>query len=172
MKLMLSTLPSPMGDLLLVTDDQDRVRALDFADHKSRLHRLLREHYGSCELVERPAPASIAAALARYFDGELTALGRIETASGGSELQRRVWKALRDIPAGRTTSYGELARQLGFDDPRLAIEIGAACGANPIAIIGPCHRVISKSGDLKGYAGGLQRKRWLLEHEGALAESR
>jgi len=85
-------------------------------------------------------------------------------------LQRQVWAALRDIPAGHTTSYGELARALGYDDPRMAIEIGAANGANPIAIVVPCHRVIAKNGDLKGYAWGLHRKRWLLEHERALPQ--
>jgi len=77
--------------------------------------------------------------------------------------------ALRGIPAGTTTSYGKLAKSLGFDDPRAAIDIGAANGANPIAIIVPCHRVIASNGDLKGYAWGLHRKRWLLEHEKAIA---
>jgi methylated-DNA-[protein]-cysteine S-methyltransferase len=83
-------------------------------------------------------------------------------------LQRKVWAALRHIPAGTTTTYGKLARDLGFDDPRAAIDIGAANGANPIAIVVPCHRVIASNGELKGYAWGLHRKHWLLEHEKAL----
>lgn len=168
MKMFLSPLDSPLGAMLLVTDAQQIVRALDFADHKARLHRGLREHHGELELTELPAPAEIAEPLARYFAGEMEALNALQTQTSGSELQRRVWAALRRIPAGATTTYGKLARELGFDDPRAAIDIGAANGANPIAIIVPCHRVIASNGDLKGYAWGLQRKRWLLEHEKAL----
>lgn len=168
MKLFLSPLASPLGAMLLVTDAQQVVRALDFADHKARLHRSLREHYGEVELVEMPAPGETFDALARYFDGELEALNVLRTATAGSELQRRVWAALRGIPLGTTTTYGKLAKELGFDDPRAAIEIGAANGANPIAIIVPCHRVIASNGNLKGYAWGLHRKRWLLEHEKAM----
>lgn len=166
MKMFLSRLDSPLGAMLLVTDAQQVVRALDFAD--PRLHRSLREHYGEVNLIEIAAPAGISDALTRYFDGELEALNALRTATAGSELQRRVWDALRHIPAGTTTTYGRLARELGFDDPRAAIDIGAANGANPIAIIVPCHRVIASNGDLKGYAWGLHRKRWLLEHEKAM----
>jgi methylated-DNA-[protein]-cysteine S-methyltransferase len=169
MKIFLSQLDSPLGTMLLVTDAQQVVRALDFDDHKARLHRGLRVHYGEVDLVEIPAPADLANALVRYFDGELEALNVLHTATAGSELQRRVWAALRRIPAGTTTTYGKLAKELGFDDPRAAIDIGAANGANPIAIIVPCHRVIASNGDLKGYAWGLHRKRWLLEHEKAMA---
>jgi methylated-DNA-[protein]-cysteine S-methyltransferase len=168
MKLNLSKVDSPLGKLLLVTDKQERIRALDFADHQAHLHRVLREHYVQYELVEVPAPHNIATALQRYFDGDLAALDRIATATAGSELQQQVWAALRRIPVGQTTSYGELARALGYDDPRMAIDIGAANGANPIAVVVPCHRVIARNGDLKGYAWGLHRKRWLLEHEHAL----
>lgn len=169
MKVFLSHLDSPLGKLLLVTDAQRNVRALDFADHKARLDRGLRDHYGEVARVESAAPAEIADALARYFEGDLDALNGLHTATAGSALQCRVWAALRDIPAGTTTTYGKLARELGFDDPRAAIEIGAANGANPIAIIVPCHRVIASNGELKGYAWGLKRKRWLLEHEKAAA---
>ena len=169
MRLYLSKLASPLGEMLLVTDVSEHVRALDFGDRPARLQRLLREHYGTCQLNPAPAPARIAAALSHYFDGDLAALEIIPVATSGSDLQRQVWHALREIPAGRTTSYGELARKLGLQDPRAAIDIGAANGANPVALIVPCHRVIASSGDLKGYAWGLHRKRWLLEHEGVLA---
>ncbi len=172
MKLDLCKLESPLGELLLVTDSQEQLRALDFADHRAHLHRLLREHYGAHELVEGPAPAHMAAALRRYFEGDLAALDAVATLTAGSDLQRQVWAALRRIPGGQTTSYGELSRALGYDDPRMAIEVGAAIGANPIAIVVPCHRVIAKSGDLKGYAWGLHRKRWLLAHEHALPPAR
>lgn len=168
MKLLLSRLDSPLGDMLLATDEQQAVRALDFADHKARLHRGLREHYGEVALMEASAPTAIAEALSLYFSGKLEALNTLRTQTAGTELQRRVWTALRRIPAGTTISYGKLAKELGFDDPRAAIGIGAANGANPIAIIVPCHRIIASNGDLKGYAWGLHRKRWLLEHEQAM----
>lgn len=168
MKLNLSHIHSPLGEMLLVIDDQQQVRALDFVDHQAHLHRGLGEHYGHYELTDVPAPAAIVNALERYFGGDLAALDDLTTATAGTGLQRRVWEALRRIPAGATTSYGKLARDLGFDDPRSAIDIGAANGANPIAIIVPCHRVIASNGDLKGYAWGLHRKRWLLEHEQAI----
>ncbi|MHA7683923.1 methylated-DNA--[protein]-cysteine S-methyltransferase [Cupriavidus sp. PET2-C1] len=172
MRMFLSYLESPLGGLLLVTDARQIVRGLDFADHKARQHRSLRDHYGSVELVDVPAPSEIAEALARYFAGESGALDALRTETAGSQLQRRVWAALRRIPAGTTTTYGKLAKELGFDDPRAAIDIGAANGANPIAIIVPCHRVIASNGDLKGYAWGVSRKRWLLEHERAIAPER
>jgi methylated-DNA-[protein]-cysteine S-methyltransferase len=168
MKLNLGKIDSPLGVLLVVTDSQDLLRALDFADHNARLQRNLREHYGECDLTEASAPRTIADCLQRYFDGQLAALNNISVATPGGALQRQVWAALRRIPAGQTTSYGDLARALGYTDPRAAIDIGAANGANPIAIVVPCHRVIGKHGDLKGYAGGFHRKRWLLEHEGAI----
>nr|WP_244137720.1 methylated-DNA--[protein]-cysteine S-methyltransferase [Burkholderia sp. BCC1644] len=76
-----------------------------------------------------------------------------------------MWHALRSVPPGTTTTYGKLAKDLGFDDPRAAIDIGAANAANPIAIVVPCHRVIASNGDLRGYAWGVHRKRWLLGHE-------
>jgi methylated-DNA-[protein]-cysteine S-methyltransferase len=168
MQLFLSHLRSPLGEMLLAIDAQQTLRALDFADHQARFRRGLREQYGSVELIEAPAPAAIADAIERYFAGELNALDGLPTATAGSDLQRRVWAALRAIPAGTTTTYGKLAKQLGFDDPRAAIDIGAANGANPIAIVVPCHRVIASNGEIKGYAWGLHRKRWLLEHEKAM----
>ena len=84
----------------------------------------------------------------------------------GSPFERRVWEALRAIPYGSTVSYGELARRLG--DPRATRAVGAANGKNPIPIIVPCHRVVGARGELTGFGGGLDRKRWLLEHEGAV----
>ncbi|MGH8450475.1 methylated-DNA--[protein]-cysteine S-methyltransferase [Pseudomonas sp.] len=169
MDMFLSHLDSPLGAMLLVTDANDAVRALDFADHRTRLQRVLRQHYGEVELTENQAPTEIADALSRYFNGEWEALNSLRTETAGSELQRRVWTALRRIPVGQTTTYGKIARALGFDDPRAAIDVGAANGSNPIAIIVPCHRVIASNGDLKGYTWGLHRKRWLLGHEKGIA---
>ena len=113
-------------------------------------------------------PAHFAAALQAYFSGDIAALSELVIAPAGDPLQERVWKSVREIPDGKTTSYGALARELGFTDPRAAIDIGAAVGSNPIALIIPCHRVVASNGDLKGFAGGLERKRWLLEHEKAI----
>ena len=111
-------------------------------------------------------PATVAAALDAYFGGDLTALDALPVATGGSAFQRGVWAALRRIPAGTTTGLwraGGNARQA-----RRSAAVGLANGANPIGIVVPCHRVIGASGALTGYAGGVERKRWLLEHEGAL----
>jgi methylated-DNA-[protein]-cysteine S-methyltransferase len=167
MRLFLNHLASPLGDMLLVIDSEQRVRALDFADHRAHLHRLLREHYGHYELVDAPVAGLIEPKLRAYLAGAFDALDDVATATNGSDLQRQVWTALRAIPAGEVATYGELARELGYDDPRMAKEIGAAVGANPVAIVVPCHRVIGAHGDLKGYAWGLHRKKWLLEHERA-----
>lgn len=172
MQLFLSHIESPLGDLALVSDVQHRLHALEFCDHRSRLHRGLRERYGSAEVIDAAAPSSIADAMARYFAGELSALDSLPVVMAGSDLEEKVWAALRHIPAGTTTSYGKLAKALGYEDPRAAIDIGAANGANPIAIVVPCHRVIASNGELKGYAWGLHRKRWLLEHEKAIPMTR
>jgi methylated-DNA-[protein]-cysteine S-methyltransferase len=168
MKFNISTLNSPLGVLLIVSDDRHQLRALDFSNSEAHLHRRLREHYTRYELTEASAPIGVTDALQRYFDGQILALDEIPTETAGTEFQRQVWAALRRIPAGETTSYGELARSIGYDDPRVAIDIGSANGSNPIAIVVPCHRVITKSGGLGGYAWGIDRKRWLLTHEGAL----
>ncbi len=167
MQLYLSVFPSPVGEILLVTDAKEQVRSLDFVDYEARLHRLLRQHYGAYVLENISPPSGIAAALQRYFEGDFAALERVITATEGTPLQRQVWQALRRIPVGQTKSYGQLASELGLN-PRAAIAIGAANGSNPIAIIVPCHRVIASNGELRGYAGGLHRKRWLLEHESAI----
>jgi methylated-DNA-[protein]-cysteine S-methyltransferase len=156
-------LASPVGDIALVWDQNEVLRALDFEDHEARLQRLLQRHYGRQELVAQPAPAAFRAALAGYFAGELEAIALLPVATSGTAFQRRVWSELRRIPAGTTTTYGTLAAALGA--PTASRAVGLANGANPIAIVVPCHRVIGADGTLTGYGGGLQRKRWLLDHE-------
>lgn len=101
--------------------------------------------------------------LAEYFAGERTDFD-LETTVGGDEFQRRVWELIERIPYGQTTTYGEIARELG-DEPTLARKVGGAVGRNPLSVIVPCHRVVGKDGKLTGYAGGLERKRFLLELE-------
>ncbi|CAN5473255.1 methylated-DNA--[protein]-cysteine S-methyltransferase [soil metagenome] len=163
--LRLDHLASPIGEMLLVTDEAGCLRALDFHDHEPRMLRLLRRHYGDQPLETGAAPAVIRDGLDRYFGGALTALSTIPWATAGTDFQRRVWAALVDIPAGQTTTYSRLAARIGR--PTAVRAMGAANGANPVGIVVPCHRVIGADGSLTGYGGGIARKRWLLAHEGA-----
>ncbi len=158
-------IPSPLGSLFAVHDASGCLRALDFEDCEPRLRRLLRAHCGvdGDRLVAGPAPAPLVESLGAFFSGDLGALDAVPLRTGGTDFQRRVWAALREIPCGATTSYGALARTLG--KPRAHRAVGLANGANPIAVVVPCHRVVGADGALTGYAGGLARKRWLLEHE-------
>jgi methylated-DNA-[protein]-cysteine S-methyltransferase len=103
-----------------------------------------------------------------YFAGEKPRKFPPLTWLGGTEFQRRVWSALRDIPPGETRTYAAIARAIGA--PAAVRAVGAAIGRNPLSILVPCHRVVGSSGALTGFAGGVERKRWLLAHEGALAE--
>jgi methylated-DNA-[protein]-cysteine S-methyltransferase len=165
--LFLDRLTTPLGVALLVWDDVGRVRALDWHDHEARLRRLLHRHYGAAamEPTPSPAPPALARALDAYFAGELDALAALPRATGGTPFQRRVWAALGEIPAGATESYGTLAARIGA--PRAVRAVGLANGQNPLSLVVPCHRVIGADGSLTGYGGGLARKRWLLDHEGA-----
>jgi O-6-methylguanine DNA methyltransferase len=163
--LRIARVASPLGALLAVHDAAGDLCALDFADREPRLRRLLRGYFGP--EGERPAPglapARLVDSLDAYFAGDLRALDAVPLRTHGTGFQRRVWSTLREIPAGATTSYGALARTLGC--PGACRAVGRANGANPIAIVVPCHRVVGADGELTGYAGGLARKRWLLEHE-------
>ncbi|NYT61718.1 methylated-DNA--[protein]-cysteine S-methyltransferase [Alcaligenaceae bacterium] len=165
MKLLQRKLASPIGDMLLVTDEAGCVRALDFEGYQAHLHRLLHLHYGNYELRDSAQNSDVATRLQRYFSGDLHALDDIAVANNGSALQQQAWAALRQIPPGHVLSYSELAAQLGR--PKAARMVGGINASNPVAIIVPCHRVVAKNGDLRGYAWGLERKRWLLAHEGA-----
>ena len=165
-------LKSALGTLLLIHDREGHVRALDFHDFESRMRRLLRLHYGAeghdFAIERRAAPTTIRRAISGYFLGDLHAINSIPVATGGTSFQRKVWAALRTIRAGTTMSYGALARKLGR--PKSVRAVGLATGANPVAIVVPCHRVIGTDGSLTGYGGGISRKRWLLKHEGVALE--
>ncbi len=100
--------------------------------------------------------------LGEYFAGRRTAF-ELTDVDGGDAFQERVWELIARIPYGETTTYGELARELG--DPAIARAVGGAVGRNPLSIVVPCHRVVGKDGKLTGYAGGLERKRLLLDLE-------
>ncbi len=141
----------PIGPLLVVSDE-DAVYELTF------------------DAAPRPGlplgdPLGAGAALAAYFAGELGALEALPARPTGTAWEARVWALLRKVPPGETRSYGELARSL--DRPGAARAVGLANGRNPVALVIPCHRVVGADGRLVGYGGGLDRKRWLLAHEGA-----
>ncbi|WP_245504164.1 methylated-DNA--[protein]-cysteine S-methyltransferase [Lichenihabitans psoromatis] len=162
MTLFFDRLASPLGTLLIISDGS-ALRALDFHDYESRMRRLLQRHYGSVELQAGHGTGAIGDALSAYFEGDIRALDTLKVETGGTAFQRQVWAALRGIPPGTTTTYGRLAAALGH--PTASRAVGLANGANPIAIVVPCHRVVGADGRLTGFGGGLPRKQWLLTHE-------
>lgn len=168
MRLRLERWTSAIAPLLLVTDPNGTLRGLEFAENEARLRQLMRVHYGDSALQEGAAPPSLTRALAAYFAGDIGAIADVPTATNGTAFQREVWNGLRAIPAGTTVSYGQLAAMIGRKGAGRAV--GAANGANPIPVVVPCHRVIGADGSLTGFASGLGRKRWLLDHEARFAQ--
>jgi methylated-DNA-[protein]-cysteine S-methyltransferase len=163
MTLDLAEFPSPIGKILLATRD-GALCTLEFRERWPHRHPRLTERFGALDFRPRD-PTGMCNRLAAYFAGDLHAFDGVALDAGGTPFQQHVWAALREIPAGETISYLTLARRIG--DPTAARAVGAANGANPIAIVVPCHRVIASDGRLSGYAGGVHRKRWLLGHERA-----
>jgi methylated-DNA-[protein]-cysteine S-methyltransferase len=175
LQLRLDRVATPIGVLLLLQDDDGRLRGIDWREYEARMLRLLQLHHlhqgaGVVELRSGDGTGDAIACLRRYFAGELHALDGLPVATGGTPFQRCVWAALREIPVGTTISYGELARRIG--KPSASRAVGHANGANPVGIVVPCHRVIGADGSLTGYGGGIERKRWLLAHEGVPAAPR
>jgi len=184
------TIDTPLGELEIITDKQGQLRALEWADFHQRLIQLLVRHYGNDRTSNDPAnkvtlknvtkadakagfslhqdevEASIRQRIQDYFAGDLQAIDTLPVATAGTEFQRSVWQMLRTIPCGHVMSYGQMAAQLG--NPGASRAVGLANGSNPISIVVPCHRVIGSNGTLTGYAGGVDRKKWLLTHEGYL----
>jgi methylated-DNA-[protein]-cysteine S-methyltransferase len=152
-----TTIDSPIGQLTLVARD-GVLSGLYFPGH---WHMPAQEVFGT---RSEGGFEQAQQQLGEYFAGERTEF-ELATTIAGDEFQRRVWELIDRTPYGQTTTYGEMARELG--DPALAREVGAAVGRNPLSIVVPCHRVVGKDGKLTGYAGGLERKRFLLELEGA-----
>jgi methylated-DNA-[protein]-cysteine S-methyltransferase len=165
MQMFVDRVTSPIGELRLIWDESITLRALEFADHEQRLQRLLGLHYQSYQLQPAPVPNQLRHPLEAYFEGDLLAIDSVPVQTNGTPFQSEVWAALRQIPAGTTTSYGQLAKQIGRSGASRAV--GLANGSNPVGIVVPCHRVIGASGALTGYGGGIDRKRWLLAHERA-----
>ncbi|WP_199229114.1 methylated-DNA--[protein]-cysteine S-methyltransferase [Caulobacter endophyticus] len=164
-RLILDRAPSPIGELLLVVDAEGRLRAADFHDYEARMLRLLRLHYGEATLEAGAAPAATRAALVAYFEGDLAAIATIPWTTGGTAFQQAVWRALGGVAPGTTQTYAALAARIG--KPAAVRAVGAANGANPLSIVVPCHRLVGTDGALTGYGGGIERKAWLLAHEGA-----
>jgi methylated-DNA-[protein]-cysteine S-methyltransferase len=167
LNLTIERVPTAIGVMLLVSDNRDVLRALTWEDAETYLRQRLQQdsEVAGLTLSERPSASDARRALEAYFDGDLFAIDRIPVETGGTRFQRDVWAALRTIPAGQTLSYSALASRIGR--PKAVRAVGLANGANPIGIVIPCHRVIGADASLTGYGGGLDRKRWLLEHEGA-----
>ena len=158
---------TPIGELKLIADHDGNLRAIDWTDYTDRLLRLLQRHYGKDGFALQPAhnPSGLSDALRSYFSGELTSIDQLPTQTSGTPFQREVWRALRQIACGTTISYQQLAEQIGR--PSAVRAVGLANGSNPIGVVVPCHRVIGANGSLTGYGGGIERKRWLLQHEHA-----
>lgn len=152
-----------IGPVHMVTDGRTLL-ALEFGDVEHRLMPMLRRRFGAEPMFEAAEDTDgISTPIRAYFDGNLAALDAIEIDGGGTDFQRRAWDALRAIPPGETRTYGEMAAEIGR--PNAARAIGAANALNPISLVVPCHRLVGSDGALTGYGGGIERKRWLLEHE-------
>jgi methylated-DNA-[protein]-cysteine S-methyltransferase len=167
MQLTRATIPTPLGDMLALSSDQG-LCALEFTGPRKRLTRLdrrLGQWFPPHDVVEGESPviARTRRWLAAYFDGRSAALDGLPLDMHGAPFEKRVWEQLLTILPGETTSYGAIARRLGSIGASRAV--GLANGANPIAIIVPCHRVIGANGSLTGYGGGLEKKSWLIDHE-------
>ncbi|HEY0753880.1 MAG TPA: methylated-DNA--[protein]-cysteine S-methyltransferase [Ktedonobacteraceae bacterium] len=161
-KLYYDSLDSPLGMIVLVVDGE-YLCSLDYADYETRMMTLLQRRYGTVHLTQTTNPSGISYRIRAYLTGEYSCLDDIAVKTGGTVFQQLVWSALRAIPVGTTTTYGALAAQLG--KPTAFRAVGAANALNPVAIVLPCHRVVGADASLTGYAGGLERKRWLLWHE-------
>jgi methylated-DNA-[protein]-cysteine S-methyltransferase len=161
-KLERGELATPLGDVRFARRD-GRLLALAFSDCWPAVGSALGRRLGPIEWADAGDAGELGPRLGAYFAGDLSTLSGVEIELVGTPFQRRVWSALREIPAGRTTTYGELARRLG--SPAAVRAVGAANGANPLWLVVPCHRALGADGSLTGYGGGIERKRWLLAHE-------
>lgn len=162
MQLFVERIRTPIGPLL-IAHDGEALANIAFADREERRAKELKRDFPNAEVKQARKASHFAAALARYFDGDIRAIDRLAVIDFGTEFQKQCWKALRGVPSGTTRSYGEHARIIGR--PAASRAVGAANGFNPISIVIPCHRLVGASGSLVHYGGGLERKRWLIDHE-------
>jgi methylated-DNA-[protein]-cysteine S-methyltransferase len=164
--LLIDHLDTPVGMLAIVADEEAGLRAVGWTGRHARMERRLRAYSEAQGLGLREArnPGGFTAALRAYFAGDWSAIDRLTVATIGTDFQQSVWRALRQIPRGETRSYGQISRQIHL--PNAARAVGLANAVNPVAIVVPCHRVVGSDGSLTGYGAGMDRKRWLLAHEG------
>jgi len=155
--------PTPLGEVVLVSDPDGALRLFYWEDPTHRWKAALTQRYGNVALIEKKNPFGHAKVLKAYFAGDIAAVDALKVAFAGTPFQLKVWNALRKIAGGTTTSYGALAKKIGKPDAVRAV--GLANGSNPISIVIPCHRVVNKDGKLGGYGGGLWRKQHLLALE-------
>ena len=155
---------SPVGELLLVGEPtRDGVALTSVSMTGQRYAPRIQDDWR----LSPGAFTDAAGQLEAYFAGERTAFDLDLAPDGGTPFQRRIWQAVDSVRYGTTITYGELAAQLGVPRDRI-VAVGAAIGANPLLIVRPCHRVVGVDGTMRGYAGGVERKQWLLAHEGVL----
>ena len=147
---------TPVGEMNLVCDGEGCLHLYGWYEHSKLPSRF-------SDATPRRDPFGLSTAMGDYFRGDVTVIDKLPVVFSGTPFQVKVWNALRTIPAGQTTSYGALAKEIG--EPKAVRAVGLANGANPVAVIVPCHRVIGSDGSLTGYGGGLERKKWLLAHE-------
>ncbi|HLO25658.1 MAG TPA: methylated-DNA--[protein]-cysteine S-methyltransferase [Geobacteraceae bacterium] len=168
-ELLVDCIPSPIGTIVIVVDG-DRLCSLDFEDYTERMMRLLKRRYAEVQLKHVDDPHGFSTRIANYFEGDFESLTTIPVNTGGTPFQQQVWTALRDIPVGQTVAYSRLAARIG--KPAAARAVGMTNSLNPVALVLPCHRVVGCNASLTGYAGGLDRKRWLLRHENAILNAK
>ena len=161
-------LETPIGQLTCLVRDEILVAVAFDGDKGGTIDRV-RRRFANEDVRKVRESAGVRAAFDKYFAGDVNALDTLRVDPGGTPFQAKVWAALRKIAAGKTWSYEDLARRVG--SPAAMRAVGAANGANPIPLVLPCHRVIGKNGKLVGYGGGMDRKVWLLKHEGCLPET-
>lgn len=160
-----TTMTTPLGPFTMIGGD-DGLIAAGFAATAGALCHGLRNQLDADGVVAMADLGEVSAAATHYFEGEIHAIDAIPVVQPGSRFQQAAWRVLRSIPAGRTISYQELAREAGTGSARAA---GSACGSNGVTLFVPCHRVVQTGGGLGGYYWGLERKRWLLDHEQAFS---
>ena len=166
----LSDQTTPVGDIRIAIRGEELV-GLVFMEAWPLLARHLARWFGDEEVREGYGPREMAMAgrLEAYLAGELDALRGIPLETVGTDFQRRVWAAVQHVPAGEALTYTELA--MTVEAPNAVRAVGTACGANPIELVIPCHRVVRSDGAIGDYPGGRQRKEWLLDHERRHARS-
>lgn len=162
MQFFVERIKTPIGPLL-ITHDGKALANIAFADREERRAEELARDFPNAQVKQITDETHLADALKRYFDGDIRTIDKLPVINFGTDFQRLCWNALRQVSPGTTRTYGDQARAIGR--PRAPRAVGAANGFNPISIVIPCHRLVGTGGELVRYGGGLERKRWLIDHE-------